>query len=74
MVGLMNRSIDIMEDLAIKHENPFNLNRRGYGFYTNNPGTTVYGENVHERTLVRNYLPDEMTLCLHLDLDMHAFS
>ena len=34
MVGLMNRSIDIMEDLARQSANCFNLNRRGYLFVT----------------------------------------
>lgn len=34
MVALMNRSIDILEQLANQHGNPFNLNRRGYLFVT----------------------------------------
>ncbi|MFQ5941928.1 MAG: NAD(P)/FAD-dependent oxidoreductase [Anaerolineales bacterium] len=34
MVALMNRSIDILEDLSDKHGDPFNLNRRGYLFAT----------------------------------------
>jgi glycine/D-amino acid oxidase-like deaminating enzyme len=38
MVGLMNRSIDIMEDLARESGNRFNLNRRGYLFVTADPG------------------------------------
>ncbi len=37
MVWLMNRSIDIMEELAVAHGNPFNLNRRGYLFVTADP-------------------------------------
>ncbi len=37
MVSLMNRSIDILEDLAHKSDNSFNLNRRGYVFATANP-------------------------------------
>ena len=37
MVGLMNRSIDIMEDLAHESGDVFNLNRRGYFFVTANP-------------------------------------
>ena len=36
MVSLMNRSIDILEELAEAHGNPFNLNRRGYVFATAN--------------------------------------
>ncbi len=34
MVSLMNRSIDLLEQLAAEHGNPFNLNRRGYLFAT----------------------------------------
>jgi glycine/D-amino acid oxidase-like deaminating enzyme len=34
MVALMNRSIDIMEDLADKSGNAFHLNRRGYLYCT----------------------------------------
>lgn len=37
MVQLMNRSIDIMEDLASESGNRFNLNRRGYLFVTADP-------------------------------------
>ena len=37
MVALMNRSIDIMEDLAAQTGNAFNLNRRGYLYATANP-------------------------------------
>jgi glycine/D-amino acid oxidase-like deaminating enzyme len=36
MVSLMNRSIDILEELSEAHGNPFNLNRRGYIFATAN--------------------------------------
>ena len=36
MVSLMNRSIDILEELSEAHGNPFNLNRRGYVFATAN--------------------------------------
>lgn len=36
MVSLMNRSIDLLEDLALKNSNPFHLNRRGYLFLTGN--------------------------------------
>ena len=34
MVGLMNRSIDLLEDIAIESDNRINLNRRGYLFAT----------------------------------------
>jgi glycine/D-amino acid oxidase-like deaminating enzyme len=37
MVSLMNRSIDILEDLANESDNLFHLNRRGYVFATANP-------------------------------------
>ena len=37
MVSLMNRSIDILEDLANESDNRFQLNRRGYVFATANP-------------------------------------
>ena len=38
MVQLMNRSIDLLEELADAHHNPFHLNRRGYLYTTTNPG------------------------------------
>jgi glycine/D-amino acid oxidase-like deaminating enzyme len=34
MVSLMNRSIDLLEDLAINNDNSFHLNRRGYLYLT----------------------------------------
>ena len=37
MVSLMNRSIDIMEELAHQTGNVFHLNRRGYLFVTTDP-------------------------------------
>jgi glycine/D-amino acid oxidase-like deaminating enzyme len=37
MVSLMNRSIDILEELARESRNMFHLNRRGYLFATANP-------------------------------------
>jgi glycine/D-amino acid oxidase-like deaminating enzyme len=37
MVALMNRSIDILEELAESSGNSFNLNRRGYLFATADP-------------------------------------
>ena len=39
MVGLMNKSIDRLEDLAHKSDNAFGLSRRGYLFVTANPAT-----------------------------------
>ncbi len=37
MVSLMNRSIDLLEDLAQSTGNVFNLNRRGYLYLTGSP-------------------------------------
>lgn len=37
MVQMMNRSIDLLEELADSHNNPFHLNRRGYLYTTTNP-------------------------------------
>jgi len=37
MVGLMNRSIDLMEELAEESGNIFHLNRRGYLYCTGDP-------------------------------------
>ena len=37
MVSLMNRSIDILEELAYRSDNIFNLNRRGYLYVTADP-------------------------------------
>ena len=34
MVSFMNRSIDLLEELASTHGNPFHLNRRGYLYLT----------------------------------------
>jgi glycine/D-amino acid oxidase-like deaminating enzyme len=36
MVAIMNRSIDLLEQLAAAHGNPFHLNRRGYLYLTAN--------------------------------------
>src|SRR5262252_179105 len=38
MVSLMNRSIDLLEELARESGNAFRLNRRGYLFATAEPG------------------------------------
>src|SRR5215470_15384113 len=37
MVALMNRSIDLLEELARESDNVFRLNRRGYLFATADP-------------------------------------
>ncbi len=41
MVSLMNRSIDILEDLAHESGNVFRLNRRGYLYATADPARTA---------------------------------
>jgi glycine/D-amino acid oxidase-like deaminating enzyme len=38
MIALMNRSIDLLEELASESSNLFHLNRRGYLYATANPG------------------------------------
>jgi glycine/D-amino acid oxidase-like deaminating enzyme len=38
MVAMMNRSIDLLEELARESDNAIRLNRRGYLFATANPG------------------------------------
>ena len=42
MVSLMNRSIDIMENLAHESSNIFHLNRRGYVYATADPNRIPY--------------------------------
>lgn len=37
MLALMNRSIDLLERLALDNNNVFHLNRRGYAYVTANP-------------------------------------
>ncbi|MBX7223047.1 MAG: FAD-binding oxidoreductase [Blastocatellia bacterium] len=37
MVNLMNRSIELLEDLARKSDNVFGMNQRGYAFLTGRP-------------------------------------
>ena len=37
MVKMMNRSIDLLDELADAHQNCFHLNRRGYLYTTSNP-------------------------------------
>ena len=41
MVSLINRSIDLMEELAIKSGNIFHLNRRGYLYVTGDPAKVI---------------------------------
>jgi glycine/D-amino acid oxidase-like deaminating enzyme len=43
MVSLMNRSIDILEELAHESDNVFHLSRRGYLFVTAVRGSRVSG-------------------------------
>ncbi len=48
MVRLMNRSIDIMESLALESENVFHLNRRGYLYVTADPERVAVFERAGE--------------------------
>jgi len=48
MVRFMNRSIDLLEDLARESDNRFNLNRRGYLFATANPEKVKQFQQVAE--------------------------
>jgi glycine/D-amino acid oxidase-like deaminating enzyme len=48
MVSLMNRSIDIMEELAIESGNIFDLNRRGYLYATADPARIADLRNAAE--------------------------
>jgi sarcosine oxidase, subunit beta len=41
MVAFMNRSIDLLEDLALESNNVFQMNRRGYVFLTADPNQAV---------------------------------
>src|SRR5512139_3692411 len=42
MLALMNRSIELMDQLAKASANVFRMNRRGYVYFTADPGS-VYG-------------------------------
>src|SRR5437867_6477936 len=49
MVALMNRSIDLLEELARESDNLFRLNRRGYLFATADPAQVpVFVERARE--------------------------
>lgn len=49
MVRFMNRSIDLLEELAERSGNVFELNRRGYAFLTANPNqVSVWKESAAE--------------------------
>ncbi|HEX9899543.1 MAG TPA: FAD-dependent oxidoreductase, partial [Candidatus Methylomirabilis sp.] len=48
MVSFMNRSIDILEELAHESGNMFHLNRRGYLFATANPARIVDFKRIAE--------------------------
>ena len=48
MVSLMNRSIDLLEELANESGNIFNLNRRGYLYTTANPARLATFRQVAE--------------------------
>jgi glycine/D-amino acid oxidase-like deaminating enzyme len=49
MVGFMNRSIDLLEELAAASDNYFHLNRRGYVFLTADPAkAALYARSAEE--------------------------
>src|SRR5512139_379978 len=50
MVGLMNRSIDIMEELARESGNIFHLSRRGYVYATADPNKIPHFKRVAEES------------------------
>lgn len=50
MVQFMNRSIDLLEELAEESDNFFHLNRRGYAFFTANPQTALEYEQQGRET------------------------
>jgi len=50
MVALMNRSIDLLEELARESGNVFRLNRRGYLFATAEPGRVAQFERAASAT------------------------
>ena len=50
MVSLMNRSIDLLEELAHQCDNRFNLNRRGYLYATADPKRIDDFKQVAEET------------------------
>jgi glycine/D-amino acid oxidase-like deaminating enzyme len=52
MVSLMNRSIDLLEDLAHETGNAFNLNRRGYLYLTGDPDYIPEMKQTAEETAV----------------------
>jgi glycine/D-amino acid oxidase-like deaminating enzyme len=50
MVSLMNRSIDILENLARESDNIFHLSRRGYVYATANPNRISHFKRVTEES------------------------
>jgi glycine/D-amino acid oxidase-like deaminating enzyme len=50
MVSLMNRSIDILEDLALESDNIFHLSRRGYVYVTADPNRISHFKRVAEES------------------------
>jgi sarcosine oxidase, subunit beta len=46
MVRFMNRSIDLLEQLAVESDNHFHMNRRGYVFLTSRPEQAALMESV----------------------------
>ena len=52
MVGLMNRSIDLMEELAGESDNAFHMNRRGYLYATAEPARIPWLRRTAEESAV----------------------
>ena len=48
MIRLMNRSIDLLEELAAESDNQFHLNKRGYVYLTADPDRA---DKMHEQAL-----------------------
>ncbi|MBE0409292.1 MAG: FAD-binding oxidoreductase [Anaerolineales bacterium] len=48
MVAFMNRSIDLLEDLALESNNIFQMNRRGYVFLTADPNQAVQYKQISQ--------------------------
>jgi len=50
MVALMNRSVDLMEELALESHNVFHLNRRGYLYLTADSEKIPRWRKTHRRS------------------------
>ncbi|MEZ4518579.1 MAG: FAD-dependent oxidoreductase [Chloroflexota bacterium] len=65
MVRFMNRSIDLLEELAEVSDNYFHLNRRGYVFLTADPArANVYEQSVAESSQLGPVTCGSIVACL----------